>query len=123
MLKFRLLVIRLDNIKEILNQLLEKKCSIEEAEKLLKANLIEEVGDFAKLDILRKMRTGIVEVIYAVNKSPKMVIEIAHSFLKQKSFAVISRYTEEQKDLITKEFKNTEQYKGQPSQTEHSQCS
>ena len=49
----------MNDINEILKQLLEKKCSIEEAEKLLRANLIEEVGDVAKLDIFRKTRTGI----------------------------------------------------------------
>jgi len=45
----------LDEIRDILNKLLSKECSIEEAEKLLKANAIEEVGDFAKLDIYRKL--------------------------------------------------------------------
>ncbi|GAH99445.1 unnamed protein product, partial [marine sediment metagenome] len=37
----------LDEIRDILNKLVSKECSIEEAEKLLKANTIEEVGDFA----------------------------------------------------------------------------
>ena len=42
-----------DEIRDILNKLLDKKCSIEEAEKMLKANTIEEVGDLAKLDVFR----------------------------------------------------------------------
>ena len=98
------MVIKLENIKEILNQLLEKRCSIDEAEKLLKANIIEEVGDLAKLDILRKMRTGIVEVIFAENKTPKMIIEIIRTFLKTKKFTIVSRFTEEQKSIIYNEF-------------------
>ncbi len=100
----------MDNIREILNKLLEKKCSVEEAEKFLKANLIEEVGDLAKLDIFRKARTGVVEVIYAKNKTPQMVSEIANSFLKTKRFTVISRFNEEQHQFIKKEFENSDNY-------------
>ena len=94
----------MDDIREILNRLLKKECSVEEAEKLLKANAIEEVGDLAKLDIFRERRTGIVEVIYAENKPAQVTIEIIHSFLKKNRFAIVSRYKEEQKNLIFKEF-------------------
>ncbi|MHA1489962.1 MAG: nickel pincer cofactor biosynthesis protein LarB [Promethearchaeota archaeon] len=98
------------NIKDILKQLIDKKLSIEDAEKLLKANLIEEVGNLAKLDIFRKMRTGVPEVIYSENKSPQMVLNIINSFLKTKKFAIISRYNEKQKDLIVKSFEENEKY-------------
>ncbi len=94
----------MDEIREILNKLLDKKCSIEEAEKMLKANTIEEVGDLAKLDVFRKLRTGVVEVIYAENKTPQMIIEIISTFLKKNKFAIVSRYRDEQKALISKEF-------------------
>jgi len=96
--------LNLDEIRDILNKLVSKECSIEEAEKLLKANTIEEVGDFAKLDIFRKRRTGIVEVIYAENKPAQVTIEIINSFLKKNRFAIVSRYKEEHKNLISKEF-------------------
>ena len=95
----------MENIQDILKKLLNKHYSIEEAEKLLKANIIEEVGELAKLDIFRKQRTGIVEVIFASNKSPKMVLEIVNSFLKRNKFAIISRFTLEQKELLFREFK------------------
>ncbi|MHA1106425.1 MAG: nickel pincer cofactor biosynthesis protein LarB [Promethearchaeota archaeon] len=80
-------------MREILNKLLKKECSIEDAEKSLKANLIEEVGDLAKLDIFRKVRTGVVEVIYAENKTPQMVLDITNSFLDSKNYAIISIIT------------------------------
>jgi NCAIR mutase (PurE)-related protein len=101
----------MENIRDILNKLLDKSCSIKEAEQLLKANIIEEVGDLAKLDVFRKQRTGIVEVIYAANKPPKMVQEIVNSFLKRNKFAIVSRYTAEQKVLLVKQFEVNEQYK------------
>lgn len=102
-------MILLGNIREILNRLLEKECSIEDAEKLLKANIIEEVGELAKLDILRKMRTGIIEVIFAENKTPEMIIEIIKSFLKTKKFSIVSRYTAEQKEAIYNEFSRNDE--------------
>ncbi len=100
----------MDDIREILNRLLKKECSIEEAEKLLKANAIEEVGEFAKLDIFRKIRTGIVEVIYAENKTPELTLKIIYSFLEKNRFAIVSRFGDETATLISKEFKDIERY-------------
>jgi len=100
----------MDDIKEILNKLIKNECSLEEAEKLLKANIIEQVGDVAKLDIFRKLRTGIVEVVYAENKTSQMVLDIIESFLKTKKFAIVSRYQNEQKESILKEFEIKENY-------------
>ncbi|MFX1343724.1 MAG: nickel pincer cofactor biosynthesis protein LarB [Promethearchaeota archaeon] len=97
-------------MKEILVKLLEKKMSIEEAERLLRANHVEEVGDLAKLDIFRKTRTGTPEVIFAQNKEPQMVIDITKKFLQSKHFAIISRYNENQKILIEKIFGSDEIY-------------
>lgn len=100
----------MSDIKDILAKLLEKKMSIEEAERLLRANHVEEVGDLAKLDIFRKIRTGTPEVIFAQNKEPEMVIEITKMFLQSKQFAIISRYNEDQKILIDKTFEKAENY-------------
>ncbi|MFX1395118.1 MAG: nickel pincer cofactor biosynthesis protein LarB [Promethearchaeota archaeon] len=97
-------------MNEILKKLLEKECSLEEAEKLLKANLIEEVGDLAKLDIFRKTRTGVPEVIFAQNKEPQIIIDIIENFLKKNKFAIVSRYVEKQKEHIVKTFGNENIY-------------
>ena len=100
----------MDDIREILDRLLKKEYSVEEAVKLLKANAIEEVGELAKLDIFRKVRTGIVEVIYAENKTPEVTLEIIYSFLKKNKFAIVSRYKDELIPLISKKFKNSDLY-------------
>ena len=100
----------MDDIREILDRLLKKEYSVEEAVKLLKANAIEEVGELAKLDIFRKVRTGIVEVIYAENKTPEVTLEIVYSFLKKNKFAIVSRYKDELIPLISKKFKNSDLY-------------
>lgn len=100
----------MENIRDILNKLLEKKCTLEEAEVLLKANLIEEVGDLAKLDVFRKLRTGIVEVIYAEKKSPEVLIEIIRKFLNRNKFAIISRYRDDQLELIKKNYASDQKF-------------
>ncbi|MFX1278990.1 MAG: nickel pincer cofactor biosynthesis protein LarB [Promethearchaeota archaeon] len=100
----------MSEINEILNKLIDKKISIQEAERLLRANQIEEVGDFAKLDLFRKTRTGMPEVIYAQNKTASVVIEIIEKFLENKNFAVISRYNDKQKTIIEQTFEKSIKY-------------
>ncbi|MFX1325442.1 MAG: nickel pincer cofactor biosynthesis protein LarB, partial [Promethearchaeota archaeon] len=82
----------------------------EEAERLLKVNQVEEVGDLAKLDIFRKTRTGIPEVIFAQNKSPEMVMDITKHFLESKNYAIISRFNEDQKIYLLETFNTSEDY-------------
>ena len=76
----------MENIKDILKKVLEKQLSIGEAEKLLKANLVRNVGDLAQLDIFRTVRTGVPEVIYAYNKEQKILMEIIENFLDKNNF-------------------------------------
>lgn len=98
------------DIEEILKKLVNKEISIDDAQALIKANLIKDVGNLAKLDIFRRTRTGVPEVIYAKNKSPRMVLEITKGFLETKQFAIISRYTDLQKESILNEFKDSPDY-------------
>ncbi|NHJ23614.1 MAG: nickel pincer cofactor biosynthesis protein LarB [Candidatus Lokiarchaeota archaeon] len=97
-------------MREILQKLLNNECSVEEAEKLLKANIIEEVGDLAKLDVFRKLRTGIVEVIFAESKTPEMVIHIINSFLEKNKFAIVSRFREDQMTVIRQTYNKNNGY-------------
>ncbi|MFX0034201.1 MAG: nickel pincer cofactor biosynthesis protein LarB [Candidatus Hermodarchaeota archaeon] len=97
-------------MRDILLKLIDKKISLEDAEKLLKVNIIEEIGDVAKLDIFRKTRTGVPEVIFAQNKDPTMLTDITSGFLKSKNFAIISRYNDEQKRNLFEKFGNSKDY-------------
>ncbi len=94
----------MSEIRKVLLELLESKITIDDAEKLLKANIIKEVGDLAKLDIFRKTRTGVPEVIYAQNKEINILIDIISGFLESKKFAIVTRYNEVQKKGILEEF-------------------
>ncbi|MFX1468237.1 MAG: nickel pincer cofactor biosynthesis protein LarB [Promethearchaeota archaeon] len=97
-------------MRDILLKLIDKKISLEDAEKLLRVNIIEEIGDVAKLDILRKTRTGVPEVIFAQNKDPTILIEITSGFLKSKNFAIISRCNDDQKRKLFEKFGNSKDY-------------
>ncbi|MFW9972240.1 MAG: nickel pincer cofactor biosynthesis protein LarB [Candidatus Odinarchaeota archaeon] len=100
----------MSEIKKILNELLENKITIEDAEKLLKVNIIEEIGELAKLDIFRRTRTGIPEVIYAQNKDLNLLNKIILGFLNSKEFAIISRYNEVQKKKIIEQYGQNSDY-------------
>ena len=56
------------DISEVLESLNKGKISVNKAKKLLELYSIEEVENFAKIDINRKMRKGIPEVIFAEKK-------------------------------------------------------
>ena len=81
------------NRKQILEDLVSGKISIEEAEKLLSTNQIEVIEDFAKYDLFRESRTGIPEVIYSETKSPEIVLEISKKVLEKKQIVLLSRLT------------------------------
>ncbi len=95
------------DIKDILKKLLEGKVSLDTAENLLKATYIEQVGNLAKLDVCRKARKGIPEVVYGEKKDVQAVLEIVQAFLKVNKYAIISRVREDQKEAIQNTFKTT----------------
>ena len=73
----------MDNIREVLEKLLNKKIKLEEAEKILKSNYLKKIEDCAQLDIFRQVRTGIPEVIFAQNKNPELLMNITKSYLSR----------------------------------------
>ena len=89
-------------IREILEKLLAKKISIEEAEKLLKLTAIEEIENMVKLDIGRELRAGVPEIILAEGKHPDILIMLIKRALEKKGRVIISRLQKEHLDAIKK---------------------
>jgi len=89
-------------LRELLEKLKKGQISIDEAERLLKILAIEEVGNLARIDVNRKARKGIPEVVLAEGKTSKEVTEIALSMLNKNGRAIISRATREQTTAIEK---------------------
>ena len=78
-------------LKEILDALLSKEITVEQAEELIKLDYIDELDNMAHLDFKRHLRTGIPEVIFAESKTIEMVIEISKIMLEKNNFVLITR--------------------------------
>ena len=79
------------DISEVLELLKSSKISVSKAKKLLELYSIEEVENFAKIDINRKMRKGIPEVIFAEKKQLLEIKKIIASVLKKSDSVLVSR--------------------------------
>ncbi|TFF63494.1 MAG: nickel pincer cofactor biosynthesis protein LarB [Promethearchaeota archaeon] len=101
---------KVKDIEKILKEYKNNKLSLEEAENFLRANFIKNVKGLAQLDVFRETRTGVPEVIFAQNKDPKMVLSIVNSFLEERDFVLISKFTSKQKILLIEEFKEKKDY-------------
>jgi len=73
---------------------------MEEAEKLIRITAIEEVGEIAKLDINRYLRTGIPEIVLAEGKCPEDLLEITVKALDKSGRVILSRVDNAQFELI-----------------------
>ena len=78
-------------LDEILKSLKSGRVSLSDARKLLSLYSIEQIEDIAKIDVDRKNRRGIPEVIFAENKQLPVIKKIAQRILKKSNSVVISR--------------------------------
>ena len=78
-------------IHEILESVKVGKISINNAKKLLSLYSIEEIEGFAKIDINRRKRRGIPEVVFAENKELNEIKKIAKKILEKTNSVIISR--------------------------------
>ena len=79
------------DIYEILKSLELGKITAKNAKKLLSLYSIEEIGNFAKIDVNRQKRRGIPEVIFAENKELDEIQKIIKKTLSKTNSIVISR--------------------------------
>lgn len=82
-------------LKLILNEVAQKKISVEDAVMKFKNEPFEDLG-FAKPDYHRGIRQGISEVIYGEGKTPEQIASIAQSLLsKGQKTVIITRLWED----------------------------
>ena len=91
-------------MREILEKLARGKISVDEAEKALKMNAIENVSNVAKLDVGREIRRNIPEIIYADGKSNEDLLAICTRMLEKTGRVIISRLNDQQLDWLEKQF-------------------
>lgn len=78
-------------LDDILSSLDSGKISVKEAKKLLSLYSIEKVEDFAKIDMDRRKRRGIPEVIFAETKQGSEIKKIIAQVMKKANSVVVSR--------------------------------
>lgn len=78
-------------MKEILNRVARGDLTPRDAEKLLRAEGILEIGTYAKVDLGRENRKGIPEIVLAEGKEPSQVVEIAKRILESQGRVILSR--------------------------------
>ena len=83
------------NISDILDSVKNGKISVKEAKKQLSLYSIEEIENFAKIDLGREVRKGIPEVIFAERKENSEVKKIIKNVLKKTNSIVVSRIPKE----------------------------
>ena len=82
-------------IHEILQSLEKGKISVNNAKKLLSLYSIEEVEGFAKIDINRRKRRGIPEVIFAETKELDEIKKIIKKTIEKTNSVIVSRIKKE----------------------------
>ncbi len=78
-------------VHEILESLKAGKISVSNAKKLLSLYSIEEVEGFAKIDINRRIRRGIPEIIFAETKETEEIKKIIKKTLEKSNSVIVSR--------------------------------
>ena len=91
-------------IKEIIRALKAGEMSEEEALLALKTEPFKDLG-FAKVDLHRKIRQGVPEVIYGAGKTPEQIADILHAMREngQKN-VLITRLSAEAAEMIAADF-------------------
>ncbi|MBI2652243.1 nickel pincer cofactor biosynthesis protein LarB [Candidatus Woesearchaeota archaeon] len=94
-------------IKKIMEDISNKKLSIDEAVKKLKFIPFEDLG-FAKIDHHRALRKGFPEIIFCQNKTTGQVISIIKKLVLNNSDVIATRATEEMFKEIKKHVRNAQ---------------
>ncbi len=94
----------MDNIRDILERVQAGEISPEDAEKELKYRPFEDIG-YAKVDLHRKIRQGVAEVIYGNGKTAEQISGIAKTLIDNNQTPVlITKLSGDKADTLGKNF-------------------
>lgn len=82
------------SVHDVLESLKKGEIGVEAAERLLKLDYVEKIGNHTVFDMSRESRSGIPEVIYAEGKTPEKVGDIVEAVVEHKGMVTVSRATE-----------------------------
>jgi NCAIR mutase (PurE)-related protein len=72
------------------------RLSVDEAAAELARHGLSAVGDFARLDVGRRLRTGVPEIVFAQGKSVEQLVAVVTAFLSHVASVFCSRVSDEQ---------------------------
>ncbi|UYP48093.1 N5-carboxyaminoimidazole ribonucleotide mutase [Candidatus Lokiarchaeum ossiferum] len=102
-------------LRDILKDLEANKITVDQAEEILKLNYLNEIDELAQLDLFRKSRTGIPEVIFAESKSVEMLQKITAHMMEKSGYAILTRVTKEQFSVLDAQYKSHSNIQYQPN--------
>jgi NCAIR mutase (PurE)-related protein len=91
-------------LREILEKLASGEISVEEAEKALRINAVEQVANVAKLDVSREVRRGVPEIVMAEGKSIDDLVSICRHMIERNGRVIISRLDDSQLSRLDQTF-------------------
>lgn len=86
----------------MLEKLVSGEIDIDQAERLLRLDYVERIGNHTVFDMGRECRSGIPEVVYASGKEPEKVGEIVERVVNKKDIIVVSRASAEYYDEVVR---------------------
>ncbi len=91
-----------EDVRSLLEGIKNGSVSVEDALLELKKKPFEDIG-YAKVDIHRKLRQGVAEVIYGAGKTPQQIIGIADAMLQNgQNTILITRMSKESAEVVAK---------------------
>lgn len=88
--------------REVLEKLAAGEIDIDMAERLLRLDYVERIGNHTVFDMSRECRSGIPEVVYAEGKTPEKAGEIVERVIAKKGMLVLSRASEKYHDEVVR---------------------
>jgi len=90
-----------ESLIDLLNEVAAGRLGVAEAAADLERHGISAVGDFACLDLGRRARTGVPEIVFAQGKSADQLVEIVRAFLCRAPSVLCSRVDAEQAAAVS----------------------
>ncbi|MCR5090901.1 MAG: nickel pincer cofactor biosynthesis protein LarB [Oscillospiraceae bacterium] len=88
-------------LTKLLQQVADGLVSPQDAALRLKMQPIQEVGEYAKVDMHRGLRQGVPEVIYGAGKTPEQILGIAQAMLTNgQKTVLVTRISQDTADLL-----------------------
>jgi NCAIR mutase (PurE)-related protein len=94
--------------REILQALKSGEITLEQAEKLLQSNSLTSIGDIGILDLKRRDRTGVPEVIFAEHKAPGDLIKIIQALIQNNGVALVTRVSSSKVEILREQLTTIE---------------